>query len=76
MFNKPYKMKGFIGAIGIVGLIILGIVLVLILPSPIYGYILIGTTIIATMSILIGIRVRQARRHERAEQALHGVVVI
>lgn len=69
-------MKGFIAPIGVVGLIILGIILTLILPTPMYGYILIGVTVISTMSIFIGMRMRQARRHEQAQNALHGVMVI
>jgi hypothetical protein len=69
-------MKGFIAPIGIVGLIVLGIVLTISLPTPIYGYILIGTTIIASMSIFIGLRIRQQHREQQKQQQLSSIIVI
>jgi hypothetical protein len=69
-------MKGFIAPIAIVGLIVIGIVLVISLPSPIYGYILIGTTIIASMSIFIGLRIRQEHREQQKAAVMTSVLVI
>ena len=69
-------MKEFIALIGIVGLIILGIVLTISLSTPVYGYILIGTTIIASMSIFIGVRIRQQHREQQRQQQLSSVIII
>ncbi len=69
-------MKGFIAPIAIVGLIVTGIVLVISLPSPIYGYILIGTTIIASMSIFIGLRIRREHREQQKAAVMTSILVI
>ncbi len=68
-------MKGFIAPIGIVGLIIIGIVLTISLPTPIYGYILIGITIITSMSVFIGLRIRREHREQERAAAMSSVLV-
>jgi hypothetical protein len=69
-------MNEFIAPIGIVGLIIIGIVLTISLPTPIYGYILIGTTIIVSMSIFIALRIRRSRIEQRRADVMTSVIVI
>lgn len=56
--------------IGSAGLIIIGIILVLSLNTPIYGYIVIGVTFIALITYMIYKRIKIHKTHQSAIRAV------
>lgn len=60
----------FVTIIGSTGLIIIGIILVLSLDTPIYGYIIIGVTLITLIIYMIYNRYKIQKTREAAIQAV------